>query len=119
PTLRITGTARSAAASGGTFAFTQEGEYRQHFLWHPRRHAVYTRPAPRELTDPRGNKAWRRDRDSNPGGSFPPTRFPSVRLQPLGHLSGDGGLLVTIANRLVAVRQGSSSAGPRRILAGT
>src|SRR5262249_10822067 len=31
---------------------------------------------------------WRRDRDSNPGGSFPPTRFPSVRLQPLGHLSG-------------------------------
>ena len=30
---------------------------------------------------------WRRDRDSNPGGSFPPTRVPGVRLRPLGHLS--------------------------------
>ena len=30
---------------------------------------------------------WRRDRDSNPGDGFPPTRFPSVRLRPLGHLS--------------------------------
>ena len=30
---------------------------------------------------------WRRDRDSNPGDGHPPTRFPSVRLRPLGHLS--------------------------------
>ena len=30
---------------------------------------------------------WRRERDSNPRYSFPYTRFPSVRLQPLGHLS--------------------------------
>ena len=30
---------------------------------------------------------WRRDRDSNPGYGFPHTRFPSVLLQPLGHLS--------------------------------
>src|SRR5690348_7809175 len=30
---------------------------------------------------------WRRDRDSNPGYPFEYTRFPSVRLQPLGHLS--------------------------------
>ncbi len=30
---------------------------------------------------------WRRDRDSNPGDGFPPTRFPGVRLRPLGHLS--------------------------------
>ena len=30
---------------------------------------------------------WRRGRDSNPRYSFPYTRFPSVRLQPLGHLS--------------------------------
>ena len=29
----------------------------------------------------------RRERDSNPRDSFLPTRFPSVRLQPLGHLS--------------------------------
>jgi site-specific DNA recombinase len=30
---------------------------------------------------------WRRDRDSNPGYAFTHTRFPSVRLKPLGHLS--------------------------------
>ncbi len=30
---------------------------------------------------------WRRGRDSNPRGSYPPTRFPSVLLRPLGHLS--------------------------------
>src|ERR1700747_434219 len=30
---------------------------------------------------------WRRERDSNPRWSFPHTRFPSVLLQPLGHLS--------------------------------
>ena len=30
---------------------------------------------------------WRRERDSNPRYGFPYTRFPSVRLQPLGHLS--------------------------------
>jgi hypothetical protein len=30
---------------------------------------------------------WRRGWDSNPRDGFPPTRFPSVRLQPLGHPS--------------------------------
>ena len=30
---------------------------------------------------------WRRERDSNPRYGFPYTRFPSVRLKPLGHLS--------------------------------
>ena len=30
---------------------------------------------------------WRRDGDSNPGGAFTPTRFPGVRLKPLGHPS--------------------------------
>jgi hypothetical protein len=34
------------------------------------------------------NKIWRREWDSNPRYSFPHTRFPSVRLKPLGHLSG-------------------------------
>lgn len=33
------------------------------------------------------NIYWRRERDSNPRDSCPPTRFPSVRLQPLGHPS--------------------------------
>jgi hypothetical protein len=32
-------------------------------------------------------KTWRREWDSNPRYGFPYTRFPSVRLQPLGHLS--------------------------------
>jgi hypothetical protein len=31
---------------------------------------------------------WRRKWDSNPRYGFPHTRFPSVRLKPLGHLSG-------------------------------
>ena len=35
----------------------------------------------------KGESKWRRDRDSNPGYPFEYTRFPSVRLQPLGHLS--------------------------------
>ncbi len=30
---------------------------------------------------------WRRGRDSNPRWSYPHTRFPSVLLRPLGHLS--------------------------------
>ena len=30
---------------------------------------------------------WRRDGDSNPGGALTPTRFPGVRLKPLGHPS--------------------------------
>ena len=34
-----------------------------------------------------GNFAWRREWDSNPRKSYPLTRFPSVRLKPLGHLS--------------------------------
>jgi hypothetical protein len=32
-------------------------------------------------------KSWRREWDSNPRYGFPHTRFPSVRLKPLGHLS--------------------------------
>ncbi len=35
---------------------------------------------------------WRRDRDSNPGDGFPPTRVPGVRLRPLGHLSARNSL---------------------------
>ncbi len=35
-------------------------------------------------------RCWRREWDSNPRYGFPYTRFPSVRLQPLGHLSGAG-----------------------------
>ena len=32
-------------------------------------------------------EGWRRGRDSNPRDGCPPTRFPGVRLRPLGHLS--------------------------------
>src|SRR4030095_16601935 len=32
---------------------------------------------------------WRREWDSNPRNGFPFTRFPSVRLKPLGHPSRD------------------------------
>ena len=35
----------------------------------------------------RDGRNWRRGRDSNPRYSFPYTRFPSVLLKPLGHLS--------------------------------
>src|SRR5580700_8303515 len=34
-----------------------------------------------------GKLKWRREWDSNPRLSFPNTRFPSVLLKPLGHLS--------------------------------
>src|SRR5216683_340781 len=34
------------------------------------------------------HRVWRREWDSNPRYGFPHTRFPSVRLKPLGHLSG-------------------------------
>ena len=33
---------------------------------------------------------WRRDGDSTPGGALTPTRFPGVRLNPLGHPSRAG-----------------------------
>ena len=42
--------------------------------------------------------AWRRDRDSNPGDGFPPTRVPGVRLRPLGHLSVEAAYSVGIGN---------------------
>ena len=37
-----------------------------------------------------GDKTWRRDRDSNPRYRCRYTRFPGVRLRPLGHLSTCG-----------------------------
>src|SRR5689334_18702954 len=43
------------------------------------------RAAARRAPQARGK--WRRERDSNPRYGFPYTRFPSVRLKPLGHLS--------------------------------
>ena len=52
-------------------------------------------------------KRWRRERDSNPRYGFPYTRFPSVRLQPLGHLS-------RIAADVAVAREGSRSHKPRR-----
>src|SRR5271154_2004174 len=36
---------------------------------------------------PKAKKEWRRGWDLNPRLSFPNTRFPSVLLKPLGHLS--------------------------------
>jgi hypothetical protein len=50
---------------------------------------------------------WRREWDSNPRYSFPHTRFPSVRLKPLGHLSG-----CTSLEGLRGVLQGSAGAAP-------
>ena len=58
-------------------------------------------------------KDWRRERDSNPRYGFPYTRFPSVRLQPLGHLSG-AGLLTASAGFIKGngrVAQGINTAG--------
>src|SRR5579863_10199083 len=45
---------------------------------------VENRAAKREKTN---SIIWRRGWDSNPRCDFSQTRFPSVRLQPLGHLS--------------------------------
>jgi hypothetical protein len=50
---------------------------------------------------------WRREWDSNPRYGFPYTRFPSERLQPLGHPSGAqratrGGRTIGIADRLTS-----------------
>src|SRR6185437_8876974 len=42
----------------------------------------------------RVKNGWRRDGDSNPRYPFGYTRFPSVRLRPLGHLSASAALLV-------------------------
>jgi hypothetical protein len=39
-------------------------------------------------TLPSVSEDWRREWDSNPRYGCPYTRFPSVRLQPLGHPSG-------------------------------
>ncbi len=44
------------------------------------------RPSRSRLTCQAG-EGWRRERDSNPWYGFPYTRFPSVLLKPLGHLS--------------------------------
>src|ERR1700753_1752010 len=49
---------------------------------------VFLRANPRQENAFKINALWRREWDSNPRYSFPHTRFPSVRLKPLGHLSG-------------------------------
>src|SRR4051812_5721544 len=55
--------------------------------WEPRNRGLLARMhAMEENGSVKGR--WRRERDSNPRYGFPYTRFPSVRLQPLGHLSG-------------------------------
>ena len=41
-----------------------------------------------DISEQSRTRRWRREWDSNPRYGFPYTRFPSVRLQPLGHLSG-------------------------------
>ncbi len=43
--------------------------------------------APQSLLDKRQQPLKRREWDSNPRWSYPHTRFPSVLLKPLGHLS--------------------------------
>jgi hypothetical protein len=54
---------------------------------------LYQRVCVRYLVGVKGaQRHWRREWDSNPRYGFPHTRFPSVRLKPLGHLSG--GLLL-------------------------
>jgi hypothetical protein len=42
----------------------------------------------RKLDPGSSRLVWRREWDSNPRYGFPYTRFPSVRLKPLGHPSG-------------------------------
>jgi hypothetical protein len=44
-------------------------------------------PAVDDAEKPIGQTRWRRGWDLNPRLSFPNTRFPSVLLKPLGHLS--------------------------------
>ena len=61
---------------------------------------------------------WRREWDSNPRYGFPYTRFPSVRLQPLGHPSapGDGRNIATglplTTKRRPEEGQAASAVGP-------
>ena len=50
-------------------------------------HHVELLRAPYRLFTSFTGAIWRREGDSNPRYGFPYTRFPSVRLQPLGHLS--------------------------------
>ena len=47
---------------------------------------------------------WRRDGDSNPGEALTSTRFPGVRLKPLGHPSGEK-LPIKLAVGLAAIYQ--------------
>jgi hypothetical protein len=64
-------------------------------------------------------RAWRREWDSNPRYGFPYTRFPSVRLKPLGHPSAGARLHISartivagggVATRLAAAALSRSQA---------
>ena len=57
-------------------------------------------------------RSWRRERDSNPRYGFPYTRFPSVRLQPLGHPSA----IVGRGGRTIVAVHGLTSSAPVRPL---
>ena len=77
--LRASSISTSAAAFGRLRIPTSAG--RSHPRWLPTLLGGTPGPPLRSLD-------WRREWDSNPRYGFPYTRFPSVRLKPLGHLSG-------------------------------
>ena len=67
------------------------------------------------------NSIWRREWDSNPRYGFPYTRFPSERLQPLGHPSGHVERNIAMAPGVTtrAARDNSQAAGGPCADAGT
>jgi hypothetical protein len=56
---------------------------------------------------------WRREWDSNPRYGFPYTRFPSERLQPLGHPSARGRNIVEVGG--VTTRAGGLISAARAV----
>src|SRR4051812_3781417 len=74
----------------------------------------------RAAENPDVSGQWRREWDSNPRYGFPYTRFPSVRLKPLGHpsdappLAGAGGFFqAKDARAAAAIRSPRAIEGPR------
>ena len=59
----------------------------------------------------KAKKTWRREWDSNPRYSLKYTRFPSVRLKPLGHLSA--GMRMVADSSLVYLCAGGSREAER------
>jgi hypothetical protein len=104
--------AEHKAGRGGPLCclrFTQTCVRRPHEEWR-QNPPMFENPYRLASSEKAQRGRWRREWDSNPRYGFPYTRFPSVRLKPLGHPSGSA------ADRAIYHRWSGDNPAPGRAM---